>query len=45
MSREPKPLPTMKLNPNVKDIFNFTFDDFTLENYDPHPAIKGKVSV
>ncbi|HFF4192633.1 TPA: thymidylate synthase, partial [Acinetobacter baumannii] len=45
LSREPKPLPTMKLNPNVKDIFNFTFDDFTLENYDPHPAIKGKVSV
>lgn len=45
LSREPKPLPTMKLNPEVKNIFDFKFEDFTLENYDPHPAIKGKVSV
>jgi thymidylate synthase len=35
----------MKINPEVKDIFGFKFDDFTLENYDPWPAIKGEVSV
>ncbi len=45
LSREPKPLPVMKLNPEIKDIFNFEFEDFTLENYDPHPAIKAKVAV
>ncbi|MEN9000734.1 MAG: thymidylate synthase, partial [Flavobacteriales bacterium] len=45
LSREPRALPTMKLNPEVKDIFEFTFEDFTLENYDPHPHIKGAVSV
>ncbi|MGJ8683594.1 MAG: thymidylate synthase [Nonlabens sp.] len=45
LSREPVELPTMKLNPDVKDIFNFTFDDFTLENYNPHPAIKGAVAI
>ncbi len=45
LSREPKPLPKMILNPEVKDIFKFTFEDFKLENYDPHPAIKGSVSV
>ncbi|WP_067028772.1 thymidylate synthase [Allomuricauda sp. CP2A] len=45
LSREPRPLPTMKLNPEVKDIFNFTFDDFELLNYDPHPHIKGVVAV
>ncbi len=45
MEREPKELPRMVLNPNVKDIDKFTFEDFTLEGYDPHPAIKGKVSV
>lgn len=45
LSREPKPLPTMRLNPEVKNIFDFTYDDFTLENYEPHPAIKGQVSV
>jgi len=45
LSREPRPLPTMKLNPAVKDIFEFTFDDFTLEGYDPHPHIKGAVAV
>ena len=43
--REPKPLPQMKINPNVKSIFDFTFDDFTLINYDAHPHIKGEVSV
>ncbi|MEZ4853590.1 thymidylate synthase [Flavobacterium sp.] len=45
LSRECRPLPTMKLNPDVKNIFDFTFDDFTLEGYDPHPHIKGQVSV
>lgn len=45
ISRDPKPLPTMKLNPEIKDILDFDFDDFTLENYNPHPHIKGKVSV
>ncbi|MCM5661521.1 thymidylate synthase [Galbibacter mesophilus] len=45
LSRTPRPLPTMKLNPEVKDIFSFTFEDFTLENYNPHPHIKGAVAV
>ncbi len=45
LTREPRPLPQMKINPEVKDIFSFRFEDFTLENYDPHPAIKGLVAV
>ncbi len=45
LSRDPRPLPTMKINPDVKDIFNFKYEDFTLENYDPHPHIKGIVAV
>lgn len=45
LSRDPKPLPKMILNPAVKNIFDFTYDDFTLNDYDPHPEIKGKVSV
>ena len=45
LSREPRPLPSMKLNPNVSDIFDFTFEDFTLENYDPHPHIKAPVAI
>lgn len=45
ISREPRPLPTMKLNPEVTNIFEFKFEDFTLENYNPHPHIKGKVAV
>ena len=44
-SRDPRPLPKMLLNPEVKDIFDFTIDDFTLSDYDPHPHIKGKVAV
>lgn len=45
LSRDTKALPTMKINPEVKDIFDFKFEDFTLENYDPHPHIKGVVAV
>ncbi|MDP4164724.1 MAG: thymidylate synthase [Bacillota bacterium] len=45
MEREPRPLAKMILNPEVKDIFGFSFEDFTLEGYDPHPHIKGVVSV
>ncbi|ADL54463.1 thymidylate synthase [Gallionella capsiferriformans] len=45
LSREPHPLPMMHINPDVKDIFSFKYEDFTLTGYDPHPAIKGKVAV
>ena len=45
LSRQPFPLPTMKLNPGVKDIFGFQYEDFTLENYECHPAIKAPVAV
>ncbi len=45
LTREPYPLPVMKLNPAVKDIFGFRFEDFTLENYQSHPPIKAKVAV
>jgi thymidylate synthase len=45
LSRDVKPLPKMILNPNIKNIFDFDFDDFTLEGYDPHPLIKGSVAV
>ncbi|WP_316785333.1 thymidylate synthase [Pedobacter frigiditerrae] len=45
LSRNTKPLPQMHINPAVKDIFDFKFEDFTLENYDPHPHIKGAVAV
>jgi thymidylate synthase len=45
LSRDPFPLPTMKINKDVKDIFGFSFSDFTLENYQCHPAIKAPVAV
>ncbi len=45
LTREPRPLPTMRLNPEVKDIFDFKYEDFTLENYNPYDHIKAKVSV
>ena len=45
LSREPRELPTMKINPNVKSIFDFKYEDFELGNYNPHGRIKGKVAV
>ncbi len=45
LTREPRPLPTMRINPEVKDIFGFRYEDFQLENYNPWPHIKGEVSV
>lgn len=45
LARTPKPLPTMQINPNVNDIFSFKFEDFTLVDYDPYPAIKAAVAV
>ena len=44
LSREPRPLPQMKINPDVKSIFDFKFEDFELVNYDPHPHIAGVVA-
>ena len=45
LSRDPRPLPTMKINPDCQDIYSFEFDDFTLINYDPHPHIKAEVAI
>ena len=45
VTRETRPLPVMKLNPEVKSLFDFTYDDFELQGYDPHPPIKAEVSV
>ena len=45
LSREPKKLPIMKINPDIKSIYDFKYEDFTLEGYDPHPLIKGVVAV
>lgn len=45
LTREPRALPVMQINPDVKNIFEFKYEDFTLENYNPHPHIKGNISV
>jgi thymidylate synthase len=45
LSRSPRPLPVMKINPDVKDIFGFRYEDFSLQGYDPHPHIKAEVAV
>ena len=45
LSRDPKPLPTLKLNPNINDLFDFKYEDIEVMNYDPHPGIKGAVAV
>lgn len=45
LSRQPRPLPTLKMNPNVTSLFDFTFDDFEVEGYDPHPHIKAPVAI
>ncbi len=45
LTRDPKPLPHMRINPNVSNLFDFKFEDFSLEHYDAHPHIKGEVSV
>ncbi len=45
LAREPRPLPTMRLNPEVADLFGFRYEDFELLNYDPHPPIKAPVAV
>lgn len=45
LKRDPRKLPTMRINPDVKSIFDFKYEDFTLENYNPHPHIKGIVAV
>lgn len=45
LSRSPKPLPKMKLNPEIKDISDFKYEDFTLNGYNPHPLIRGKVAI
>ena len=45
LSRPPRPLPVMRLNPEVKDLFSFRYEDFTLEGYAPHPHIRAEIAV
>jgi thymidylate synthase len=45
LTRSPRPLPTMRINPDKKDLLDFVFEDFTLENYDPYPGIKAPVAI
>jgi thymidylate synthase len=45
LKRTPRPLPVMKLNPEVKDLYGFRYEDFTLQGYDPHPAIRAPIAV
>ena len=45
LTREPRPLPLVHLNPEITSIFDFKYEDFTIEHYDPHPHIKGVISV
>jgi thymidylate synthase len=45
LARKPRPLPVMRLNPEVKDLFAFRYEDFTLEGYDPEPAIRAPIAV
>jgi len=45
LTRSPRALPNMNINPDVKDIFDFKFDDFKLEDYDPYPGIKAQIAI
>ena len=45
LGRDPRPLPTARLNPEINSLFDFSYEDFVVENYDPHPHIKGAISV